>query len=92
MTYRIEFLPRADKEFRALQRGAQNRIGRRIDALASDPRPHQAKPLRGGLKGRWALRVGDYRVIYSIHDDVLVVLVVSVGSRGGIYGDTGRRG
>jgi len=92
MIHRVRFTPRADRELRKLPREAQVRVGKRIDALADDPRPRQAKPLHGTLKGRWRLRVGDYRVIYEIHDNVLVVLVVAVASRGGAYDEVGRRG
>ncbi|MBM3956978.1 MAG: type II toxin-antitoxin system RelE/ParE family toxin [Gemmatimonadetes bacterium] len=92
MTYGITFLPQADRQFRALSRATQARIKPRIDSLADNPRPRQAKPLHGSLKGRWRPRVGDYRVIYEIRDDVLIVLVISVGARSGVYGETARRG
>lgn len=85
MTYRIEFVPSARRGLGRLPRDAQVRIGRRIDALAEDPRPRASKPLKGTLKGRRRLRVGDYRVIYSVRDDVLVVLVASVASRSVVY-------
>jgi mRNA interferase RelE/StbE len=92
MSYEVRFLLGASKQFRALPGAVQARLKPRIDALANDPRPRQAKPLHGSLKGRWRLRVGDYRVIYEIRDDVLVVLAISVGIRSGVYGETRRRG
>jgi mRNA interferase RelE/StbE len=53
-------------------------------ALAENPRPPGCKKLRGG-ENLWRIRVGDFRVIYEIHDDVLVIVVVSVGNRRDVY-------
>ena len=53
----------------------------RIDALAEDPRPPFATPLRWGLKGLWKIRIGDYRVAYTVQDEKLIVLVVGAGDR-----------
>ncbi|MEO7373738.1 MAG: type II toxin-antitoxin system RelE/ParE family toxin [Terrimesophilobacter sp.] len=55
-----------------------------IDLLAADPRPPRAIQLVGGA-GEWRVRTGDYRIIYEIHDDRLVVLVLRVGHRREIY-------
>jgi len=92
MSYRIEFLGSALKQLRALPRDIQRRIARRIDALAEDPRPTASQLLRGSLKGRRRLRVGDYRVIYTVEEDELVVAVISVGHRSVIYDRTRRGG
>jgi len=61
----------------------QARIQAAISLLAIDPRPPGAKALQGrdGLR----VRVGDYRIIYSVHDDVLLVVVVTVGHRKDVY-------
>jgi len=59
-------------------------ITRRIAALADDPRPAGVKMLQG-QHGYYRIRSGDYRVIYMIEDDVLVVLVVKVGHRREVY-------
>jgi len=59
------------------------RIERRIDALADQPRPPGCKKLTG--LDAWRIRVGDYRVIYQIHDDRLIVLVVRIGHRREVY-------
>jgi len=56
-----------------------------IQALADGPRPPQAIKLSGAEKYR--LRCGVYRVLYEIHDDVLVVCVVKVGHRKDVYRD-----
>jgi mRNA interferase RelE/StbE len=82
--YRIEFLPTAAKEFKKLPSDLKQRIGVQIEALCLDPRPSGAKALQGG-NGQLRIRVGDYRVIYRIQDDKLIILVLKVGHRSKIY-------
>ena len=84
MAYRIEFAPRADRQFRALERSLQVRLGRRIDSLAENPRPQGIKKL-AGEEDLYRLRVGDYRIIYRIQEKRLLVLVVGVGHRADVY-------
>ena len=83
MSYRIEFLSSPLKQFRALPRDIQRRIARRIDALTEDPRPAASQLLRGSLKGRRRLRVGDHCVLYAVEEHESVVVVISVGHRSG---------
>lgn len=86
MTYRVELRPAADRALRKLPRSTRDRIGKVITLLAENPRPPAAKMLVSNDSPRlWRVRTGDYRVIYQIHDDVLVVLVVAVGHRREIY-------
>ena len=85
MLYAIEFTPSADKAFRKLPKNVQKIARDRIDTLMEDPRPPFAKPLRWGLKGLWKIRIGDYRVAYTVQDEKLIVLVVGVGDRKEIY-------
>jgi mRNA interferase RelE/StbE len=84
MPYRIEFTPAARKSFLSLPRDIQRRIQRKVDGLAVNPRPPGMEVLTDG-EGRARIRVGDYRVVYRIHDDVLLVLVVRVGHRREVY-------
>ncbi len=83
MTYRISFQPRASRELEKLPNAARERIACAIDALESNPRPHGCKKLVG--MNAWRIRVGDYRVVYQIHDGRLLVLVVRIGHRRDIY-------
>ena len=84
MSYTVEFLPSAQRELAALPKDIQRRIANRIDALREDPRPPGSKQLQGA--GRlYRLRVGDYRVIYSIESRRLVIIVVNVGHRRDVY-------
>ena len=84
MSYRIEVAPAAVRQLRKLDRVAQRRVQAAIELLASEPRPSGAKKLVGG-DGEWRVRTGDYRIVYEIHDNVLLVLVVAVGHRRDIY-------
>jgi mRNA interferase RelE/StbE len=84
VTYPIEVAPAAVRQLRKLDRAAQRRVQAAIELLATEPRPSGAKKLVGG-DGEWRVRTGDYRVVYEIHDTVLLILVVAVGHRREIY-------
>lgn len=81
--YRIELRPAAARALRKLDPQVQHRIRGAIGLLAQDPRPPGARALRGrpGLR----VRVGDYRIIYIVRDDVLVVVVVRLAHRRDVY-------
>ena len=83
MTYAVEILRTAQKQLAKIDRQAQARIIESIRALAFDPRPSGCKKLSG--RPAWRIRVGDYRVIYEIHDGQLVVMVVTIGNRKDVY-------
>ena len=84
MVYAIEFSRRAERQFDKLSGEARARLKPAIDALADNPRPPGAKKLVGA-EGLWRIRVGDYRIIYAIEYDRLLVLVVEVGHRREVY-------
>lgn len=81
--YRIEFRPAAVREIRKIDRSIQPRIQGAIALLARDPRPPASRPLRG--RAGYRLRVGDYRVIYTIDDGVLLIVIVTMGHRRDVY-------
>lgn len=84
MAHRIELTPAAARELRKLDPAARRRIQAVVELLADDPRPPAATRLVGG-GGEWRVRTGDYRVLYTIKDDVLLVLVIRVGHRREVY-------
>lgn len=87
MTYRVELRPAAARDLRKMGRQARDRIAKVIRLLAENPRPPAAKMLASEDTPRlWRVRTGDYRIIYQIHDDVLLVLVVAVRHRRKAYG------
>ena len=81
---RIEFARSATKDLRAIDRQWTARILDAIEALAKDPRPVGCKKLVGS-EHTYRIRVGDYRVVYDIHDGDLVVFVVRVRHRRDVY-------
>nr|WP_276976831.1 type II toxin-antitoxin system RelE/ParE family toxin [Ferrimicrobium acidiphilum] len=82
--YSVSYLRRADKELDKLPSKLARHIVQEIQTLKENPRGSNCKPLKG-FHGVWRLRVGDYRVIYSIKDEQLLVLVVEVGHRREVY-------
>ncbi len=82
--YRIEVKASAIKEIAALPRREQRRLIAAIEALGADPRPEGVRKLTG-YKDAYRVRVGDYRVVYVVRDDVLTVFVVRVGHRRDVY-------
>ncbi len=84
MHYAIQFTPKAERMFLKLPSPVQERLRPKINALAGNPRPAGVAKLAGKDK-LYRFRAGDYRVIYTIEDRKLTVLVVAVGERGGIY-------
>lgn len=81
--YRIELRPAALRALRNLDPPIRRRVQGAIALLAQDPRPPAAR----ALKGRPALRVrvGDHRVIYTVQDDVLLVVVITLAHRRDVY-------
>lgn len=84
--YAVELSKRAAKELRKLDRSVQARMLAALALLRDDPRPATVKAL-AGHPGYFRVRVGDYRIIYTIHDGKLLVLVLTLGHRGAIYRD-----
>lgn len=84
MTYRVEISPAAARDLKKLDRQAQRRVQAAIEILAETPRPPSARQLVDS-GGAWRVRTGDYRVIYEIHDDRILVLVLRAGHRREVY-------
>jgi mRNA interferase RelE/StbE len=84
--YRVEILDSALRQLEKLPRDQRDRIREHIRELATNPRPHGSIKLKGE-DDLYRIRVGDYRVIYTIRDDELIVLVLRVGHRREVYRD-----
>ena len=83
MTYSVFIQKSAQKTLSRIPDRNQNRIIDAIRALAETPRPPGSKKLSG--RDAWRIRIGDYRVIYEIQDQQLIVLIVAIGHRKEIY-------
>ena len=81
--YRIELKKSVQKDFEPIPKKDLQRIVLAIQSLADNPRPPQSKKLSGYEQYR--LRQGNYRILYEIKDDLLIVFVIEVGHRKDIY-------
>jgi mRNA interferase RelE/StbE len=81
--YQVRIIPSAEKEMDKLPALIHRRISRKILSLEDNPRPTGAKKLSG--REEYRLRVGDYRVVYTIDDKVHVLTVFAVGHRREVY-------
>jgi mRNA interferase RelE/StbE len=82
--YTVYLKPAAERALRKITAIDRARIAKAIDHLKTNPRPAGAKALQG-MPGALRIRVGDYRIIYTVNDDVLTVLVVTIGHRRDVY-------
>ena len=83
MTYQVELRPAAVRALKQIDHQDRDRIRGALALLGEDPRPPSAKVLQGrsGLR----VRIGDYRIIYTVDDDILVVAVITLGHRSNVY-------
>ena len=83
-TYRIEVSATAERQIRKLPRADQLRVVRTIQALSTDPRPSGCRKL-SGHDDVFRVRVGRYRILYSIEGRRLVIIILKVGDRKDVY-------
>ena len=83
-TYRVDIARRAVKALAILPRREQQRVRAAIDLLAQEPRPPGCVALSGEARA-YRVRVGDYRIVYEVFDDRLIVQVVRIGHRRAVY-------
>jgi mRNA interferase RelE/StbE len=84
MAYTILLSPPAECQLRAFAPPVQKRLVKRLKTLRDNPRPQGVKKL-AGEDDLYRIREGDYRIIYTIQDNELIVLVVKSGDRKEIY-------
>lgn len=85
MTYVVIFTPHADKQLEALPTALQTRIAMKVRLLSRNPPPPGIKAIQGADASTYRLRIGDYRVIYTVHDGMVVVTVVRIAHRREVY-------
>lgn len=81
--YRVIVRKSVSKDLKGIPKKDVRRILAAIESLADDPRPPSTKKLSG--QDRYRLRQGNYRILYEIEDDRLIVCVVRIGDRRGVY-------
>jgi mRNA interferase RelE/StbE len=84
MTYRIELRPAAVRDLARVEKPWRLKIARKIDSLTLNPRPPGVEKL-AGQDNRYRVRCGNYRIIYEMYDQELLVLVVRLGHRREVY-------
>ncbi len=81
--YKIEIKRSAEKEIASINRKDRLRIIERLQSLSDDPRPSGVKKLSG--EGKYRIRQGNYRILYQIYDEVIIIVVVRVAHRREVY-------
>jgi mRNA interferase RelE/StbE len=81
--YKILFSKEAEDFLRKSDKNLAERITKKIISLSENPRA--GLPLTANLAGLWKLRVGDYRVVYRIKDQELLILIIRIGHRKNVY-------
>lgn len=83
--YAVYLKPAAERALKKVKDDTtRRRVVKAIDGLTTNPRPPGAIAIQGG-DGLLRIRAGDYRILYSVNDDVLTVLVVTIGHRRDVY-------
>ncbi len=86
MAWQIKFTNTAQKHLSKIDRQIQKRIKKVLQERIAKNHPRDfGEPLQGSLSGLWKYRVGDYRIIAEIQDEVIVILVLRIGHRSKIY-------
>jgi mRNA interferase RelE/StbE len=83
--YRILISKSAEKDLKRLTSSVFKRIVPKIDKLADNPKPSGCKKLKGSNQNLWRIRIGDYRVIYSIEEEIKVIDIRRVRHRRDVY-------
>lgn len=86
MKYQIKILSKARRSIKKLPKSVQENVKSAIRNLAENPRPNNVKKLSGSYN-LYRIRLGDYRIIYQIEDDILLIVIVMAGHRKEIYSD-----
>lgn len=82
-SYKVLIKPSAAKELENLPAKPRQKIARKIQALAGDPRPQGSEKLSG--EDLYRIRQGDYRILYGIQDRALSIVVIRIGHRRDVY-------
>jgi mRNA interferase RelE/StbE len=84
VAYTVQFKPQALRQLEKLPRDIQKKLAGKIEALRDDPFPSGCKKM-AAVPDAWRVRVGDYRIVYQVHQKVSLVLALTVGHRKDVY-------
>lgn len=84
MSYRILITKQVEKQIDALPQQAAERVEQHIEALHTDPRPFGVKKLKGSTE-TYRVRVGNYRILYSIEDRTQTITLLTIDNRKDVY-------
>lgn len=84
-TYQVIISKAAGKELRQFPKSAIEKLYNKMMSLANEPRPEGCLKLQGSKEDLWRIRVGDYRIIYSVDDVICIVEVRHMGNRKDVY-------
>ena len=85
--YAVEYLPEAAKELASLDKSMQKIVKEKIDTLSQNPSAfkNNIKALKGKHGGKYRLRVGDYRIIYRLKNEIITITIIRIGHRKEVY-------
>ena len=84
MGYEVRLAPTAQRQYHKLPAAPRQRVGKALIALSEEPRPSGVAKLRGS-SNRWRIRIGDYRIIYRIEDEIVLVTILIIAHRREVY-------
>jgi len=84
MSYQIELSPAAKRQFKKLPINDKIRVGRVVNSLKDEPRPQGCKKLTN-TDNLYRVRAGEFRVIYTIEDDIILITIVRIRKRNEVY-------
>ena len=83
---KIEYTPKASKQFLRLDKAVQTRIKKYMSEITTLDNPRsRGKALTSNLAGLWRYRVGDYRILCRICDDKLIITIIEIAHRSIVY-------
>lgn len=85
MSYRVHLSTAAERDLERIPRDALRRIDAKLSAMGREPRPNGVAKLKGRQGTGWQVRVGDYRILYTIDDNAETVLVYRIAPRSSAY-------
>ena len=85
--FKINYKPDVEKSLENIPKNIRDRIRKAIEERLAIAPISYGERLKRNLKGLWKMRVGDYRIIYDILDDQVIVLIVKIGNRKNVYED-----